>query len=132
MNIAILKGRLTATPELKKTTGGHSVTSFTVAVDDGYGEKKTTDFINCTAWRGTAEFLCKYFSKGDAVALSGKIKTRKYTDKDGNNRTAFEVVANDVEFCSTKNTGSEAEKDAGVNDADFTHSFAVSDDDLPF
>lgn len=100
MNVCALMGRLTADPELRQTGNGNSVVSFTVAVDRQYSkEEKQADFINVVAWRGTAEFIEKHFKKGQMIAVEGRIQTRKYEDKDGNNRTAFEVVANNVSFC---------------------------------
>ena len=90
MNVVCLLGRLTATPELKTTQSGVSVTSFSVAVDRTYqpkGAERQTDFINCVAWRNTAEFLCRYFQKGQRIALQGSLQSRSYTDKNGNNRT---------------------------------------------
>lgn len=111
MNIAILTGRLTADPELKTTPNGVSVCSFSVAVDRKYkqGEEKQADFINIVAWRGTAEFVSKYFSKGSAIGIEGSIQTRNYTDKNGNNRTAFEIVANNVHFIDSKRSQSGGE-----------------------
>lgn len=102
MNLVALMGRLTKTPELKTTPSGVSVTSFTIAVDRGYGENKQTDFINIVAWRKTAEFTCKHFTQGSKIAIEGSIQTRKYQDRDGNNRTAFEVVAKEVHFVDGK------------------------------
>lgn len=103
-NLAILTGRLTADPELKTTASGISVCSFSIAVDRTYkkGEDKQTDFINITCWRTTAEFVSKWFKKGSLIGIEGSIQTRKYQDKDGNNRTAFEVVANNVHFVESK------------------------------
>jgi single-strand DNA-binding protein len=103
-NLAILTGRLTANPELKTTTNGISVCTFGIAVDRAYkkGEEKQTDFLNVVCWRSTAEFVSKYFSKGNLIGIEGSIQTRKYTDKDGNNRTAFEIVANNVHFVESK------------------------------
>jgi single-strand DNA-binding protein len=103
-NIAILTGRLTADPELKTTSKGVSVCSFTIAVDRRFkqGEERQTDFITIVAWRQTAEFVSKHFKKGSAIGIEGSIQTRKYQDKDGNNRTAFEVVANNVQFMESK------------------------------
>lgn len=111
MNIAILTGRLTADPELKTTPNGVSVCSFSIAVDRKYkqGEEKQADFINIVAWRGTAEFVSKHFSKGSAIGIEGSIQTRKYTDKNGNNRTTFEVVANNVHFIDSKRSQSGGE-----------------------
>lgn len=102
INTSILMGRLTADPELKYTTSNIPVTSFTLAVDRGYGDEKQTDFINIVAWRKTAEFVSKWFNKGQLVAVEGSIQTRKYKDKNSNDRTAFEVVANNVHFAESK------------------------------
>ena len=103
-NLVILTGRLTADPELKYTQTNVPVCSFTIAVERKHkqGEDKQTDFINIVAWRNTAEFVSKYFSKGSMIGIEGAIQTRKYQDKDGNNRTAFEVVANNVQFVESK------------------------------
>lgn len=101
MNNITITGRLTADPELKQTQSGIAVTSFNVAVDRSYtakGQEKQTDFFTVVAWRGTAEFVCKYFGKGRLILIKGEMQSRKYTDKDGNNRTAWEIVANSVEF----------------------------------
>ena len=105
-------GRLVADPELKKTQNGTSVCSFRIAVDRNVTNKQTgekpTDFINIIAWRQTAEFVCKYFRKGDMIAIEGSLQTRSYTDKDGNNRTAYDVVANNVSFTGSKSEGAAA------------------------
>lgn len=105
MNKVILMGRLTTDPELKTTPNGISVTSFSLAVDRNYvkqGSERKTDFINIVAWRQRAEFICKYFSKGQLIALDGSIETRSYVDKNGNNRTAFEVVVENAYFTGDK------------------------------
>lgn len=105
LNIAAIMGRLTADPELRQTQSGNPVTSFTVAVDRSFvkqGQERETDFINVVAWRKTAEFVCRYFRKGSMIAVNGSIQTRKYQDRDGNNRTAFEIVADNVHFCENK------------------------------
>ncbi len=105
LNIAAIMGRLTADPELKSTQSGVSVVSFTLAVDRSYakaGTERQTDFINVVAWRSTAEFICRYFTKGQMMAVSGSIQTRNYEDKQGNKRTAFEIVASDVSFTGSK------------------------------
>lgn len=139
MNVAILMGRLTAEPELRHTANDIPVTSFTLAVDRRFknGENREADFINIVAWRQTAEFVSKYFRKGQLVAVEGSIQTRRYQDKDGNNRTAFEVVASNVHFAERKNDG--ASRPAG-EDAAPSYSNAESgdfseisgEDDLPF
>lgn len=111
LNVAAIMGRLTADPELKSTQSGVSVTSFTLAVDRSYakaGTERQTDFINVVAWRSTAEFVCRYFTKGQMMAVSGPIQTRNYEDKQGNKRTAFEIVANDVSFTGSKREGGSA------------------------
>ena len=126
-NIAILTGRLTTSPELKTTPSGVSVTSFSIAVDRGYGDKKQTDFINIVGWRQTAEFICKHFTQGSRIAIEGSIQTRKYQDRDGNNRTVFEVVANNVHFVDTKS----AKPSVDVNpDADPLKEFASNNSDF--
>jgi single-strand DNA-binding protein len=103
INCINIMGRLTDTPELKVTNSGTNVTTFTVAVERQYSKgEKQTDFINVVAWRGTAEFISKWFSKGQMIAVQGSLQTRKYQDKDGHNRTAFEVVAEQVSFCGDK------------------------------
>lgn len=105
LNRAVLMGRLTTDPELRQTPNGISVLSFSIAVDRTYGGKngeRQTDFINLVAWRQTAEFISRYFSKGQMIAVDGSIQTRNYTDKQGNNRTAFEVVVDNASFCGSK------------------------------
>jgi single-strand DNA-binding protein len=102
-NLTVLTGRLTADPELRYTPNNVPVTSFTIAVDRrSKGDDKQADFITIVAWRQTAEFVSKYFQKGSKIGVEGAIQTRKYTDKDGNNRTSFEVQANNVHFVESK------------------------------
>ncbi|MEE1153640.1 MAG: single-stranded DNA-binding protein [Acutalibacteraceae bacterium] len=101
LNNVILMGRLVAEPELRTTASGVSVCSFTVAVERSYvkqGEERQADFIDCVAWRQSAEFLTRYFAKGQLVALEGSLQKRSYQDKDGNNRYVTEVVVNSVHF----------------------------------
>ena len=104
LNVAVIMGRLVADPELRHTPNDIAVTTFTVAVDryTKAGADKQTDFIDVVAWRNTAEFVCKYFQKGRMMAVNGSIQTRTYTDKDGNKRKAFEIVASDVNFADSK------------------------------
>ena len=137
-NLVVLTGRLTADPELKTTSNGTSVVSFSIAVDrrNRTGEERQTDFINIVAWRSSAEFISKYFKKGSLIGIEGSIQTRKYTDKNGNNRTAFEVVANNVQFVESKRDGAASVgESAGFSNAD-VNDFAdlgdAQDDDLPF
>ena len=109
MNIICLLGRLTTDPELRRTQTDTAVTSFSVAVDRAFqpkgSEQRQADFINCVAWRQTAEFICRYFHKGQRIALQGSLQSRNYTDKDGNKRTAFEVVIDNAFFAESKNAG---------------------------
>ena len=134
-NLVVLTGRLTADAELKTTPSGVSVTSFTIAVDRrGKGEDKQADFINIVAWRQTAEFITKYFSKGSMIGIEGSIQTRRYQDKDGNNRTAFEVVASNVQFMESKRNDA---PHSGVDPLDRLQSkmndfTEINDGDMPF
>ncbi len=104
INNVVLMGRLTADPELRTTQTGKSVCSFTVAVDKrvAAGAERSADFINIVAWEHTANFVCRYFTKGSMIALQGSIQTRNYEDKTGAKRTAFEVNAREVSFCGSK------------------------------
>ena len=115
-NLVVLTGRLTSDPELKTTQTGVSVCSFSIAVERKYkqGEDRQADFINIVAWRGTAEFVSKYFTKGSMIGIEGSIQTRKYQDKDGNNRTAFEVIANNVQFIESKKPQGNGESNSSV------------------
>ena len=108
LNIVALMGRLTRDPEMRKTPQGVSVATFTVAVDRSFvkqGEERQADFIDIVCWRNTAEFVCKYFQKGSMIALNGSIQTRTYQDKNGTNRKAFEIVADNVHFAGEKKDG---------------------------
>lgn len=133
LNRAVLMGRVVADPEMRKTASNTSVTSFTLAVQRSYGkdEEKQTDFIDIVAWRGTAEFAAKWFTKGMQVAVSGKIQTRTWEDKEGHKRKAVEVVADEVFFADSKRESN------GSNDAfelplsDLPDEWAGSSD-LPF
>lgn len=140
-NLVVLTGRLTADPELKTTNTGISVTSFSIAVNRRYraGEETQTDFINIVAWRQTAEFITKYFKKGNMIGIEGSIQTRKYTDKNGNNRTVFEVVASNAQFVESKKdsapsagAGEEPASFSNAEGSDFTEIDSGMDDDLPF
>ena len=109
LNHAVLMGRLTAAPELRYTTCNIPVVSFTLAVNRNYGgrdRQNNTDFIDIVAWRQQAEFVSKYFNKGQLVAVEGSIQTRTYQDRNGNNRKAVEIVADRVHFAEGKNAQS--------------------------
>jgi single-strand DNA-binding protein len=132
MNVTILVGRLTADPELKHTQNGTATCSFSIAVNRAYSKDKEqqADFINIVAWRQTAEFITKYFKKGEKIGIVGSIQTRKWQDKDGNKRTAFEVVANSVEFVESKSSKPQA---AAENTSDASDWECLDDgEDLPF
>lgn len=135
LNLAAVQGRICADPELRHTQNDIAVCSFTIANDQGSGEKKKTSFIDVVAWRGTAELVCKWFNKGSAIIVQGSIQTRSYTDKDGNKRKAFEIVADNVHFAESKKDGNnnpsiQAEQKPAVDTGDFEE--MPSDDDLPF
>ena len=106
LNKIVIMGRLTRDPEMRQTGSGTSVTSFSLAVERDYsgrdGGEKQTDFIDAVAWRHTAEFVSKYFAKGDMAAVSGRLQIRDWTDKDGNKRRSAEVVADNVYFGGSK------------------------------
>lgn len=105
LNKIFIMGRLTRDPELRRTQSGTAVTSFSLAVDRDFksqsGEKET-DFIDVVAWRSTAEFVAKYFTKGRMAIVEGRLQIRPWTDKDGNNRRSAEVVANNIYFGDSK------------------------------
>lgn len=109
LNHITIMGRLTKDPELRFTQTQTPVASFTVAVDRDYsgkdGEKKETDFIDCVAWRSTAEFISKYFTKGSKAVVDGRLQLRDWTDKDGNKRRNAEIVVGSIYFCESKRTG---------------------------
>lgn len=106
LNHITIMGRLTRDPELRRTGSGVAVASFTVAVDRDFsgkdGGENETDFIDCVAWRGTGEFVSKYFNKGSMAVVSGRLQIRAWTDKDGNKRRTAEVVADNVYFGDSK------------------------------
>lgn len=133
-NLAILEGRLTSDPERKTTPNGVPVTSFSISVDRPYqkDKEKETDFITIVAWRQTAEFICKYFTKGSRIGIEGTIQTRKFQDKNGNNRTSFEVVANNVHFIDAmkKDKGPLIEVEEKLSE--FTEIGEINNADLPF
>jgi single-strand DNA-binding protein len=138
LNVVCLMGRLTANPELKHTQSGIPVVSFTIAADRTFtpkGQEKQADFINCVAWRNTAEFVEKYFRKGSMIIVQGSIQTRSYTDKDGNKRTAFEVLADQVFFGESKrdnapNVNADQPQFSAPATSDFEE--IVGSDELPF
>ncbi len=140
-NKAILIGRLTADPELKQTQSGISVCGFRIAVDRRYSgrdSERKADFINITSWRQQAEFVCRYFHKGDAIGIEGSIQTRNYEDKNGNKREAVEVVTDNVFFVGGKASGSGAPARPAPAEPAYSSGAASdfeevdTDNDLPF
>ena len=144
INNVVLMGRLVATPELRNTQTGIAVTSFSIAVERSFaraGEQRQADFIDCVAWRNTAEFITKYFQKGSMIAVTGSIQTRTYDDKNGSKRKATEIIVDQASFCGSKaetGTGSYSAPVAQApapsfstgSDGDFEE--IAGDDDLPF
>ena len=111
LNHIVLMGRLTRDPELRRTGSGIAVASFTLAVDRDYaaqGAEKETDFVDIVAWRNTAEFVSRYFTKGRMAVVTGRLQIRNWTDKDGNKRRSAEVVADNVYFGDSKRDGASA------------------------
>lgn len=139
INRVVLVGRMVRDPELKKTSSGASVTSFTIAVDNfaKVGGEKTTSFIPCTSWNKTAENIAKYCSKGSLVGVDGHLNQRSYEDKNGQKRSVVEVTAESVQFLEKKGAASEASDyqpdDSGLEKESVAHEgIDSSDDDLPF
>lgn len=134
MNLIGISGRLTAEPELKKTQSGISVCQVNVAVKRPK-VKDTTDFLTVVLWRQSAEFLCQYAHKGDLVGVQGMLTTRKYQDRDGNNGTITEIVADNVELLSSQSENKGNNSFGGQNDPlnDLRNKIdAMSDDECPF
>lgn len=130
LNIICLCGRIVHNPELKRTNSGSEVTTFAVAVErnrTGQDGQKIVDYIDVVAWRKTAEFICKYFSKGSWIAVNGSLQTRTFEDKNGNKRKVFEVVADNVHFA-----GSSGETRQQDYMPDFVEVDDGDDDGVPF
>ena len=142
LNIIVLQGRLVRDPEMRTTQSGVAVASFTLAVDRDFGGRdggeKQTDFIDCTAWRHTAEFVSKYFSKGRMAVVSGRLQIDNYTDNDGNKRKAAKVIADNIYFGDSKKDGTACGQSDGQNTEQITPASAgfvtvdVDNSELPF
>lgn len=139
INMVALIGRLTFEPEVRTTPSGVSVMHFQIACDRSYqrsGQDRQADFIDCVAWRQTAEFISRYFHKGSMIAVEGTLQTSSYTDKNGNQRKQVEVLAKNVSFCGSKSetsgaAGSQPEpNNSNADNSDFDE--IPDDDDLPF
>lgn len=130
LNKIILMGRLTRDPELRQTQGGTKVASFALAVDRDYAApdgKRETDFVECVAWRGTAEFAAKYFAKGQMAALEGRLQVRDWTDKDGIKRRSYEVIVESLYFA-----GSKRQSEAQAEPVDFQEVPESEEGEIPF
>lgn len=144
LNVVAIIGRMVNDPELKTTNSGKSVCSFRIANDSGYKDasgQSQTNWLYVTAWGKTAEFVCKYFPKGSLIAIDGRLQTRQYQDKNGQNRTAVEIVAQNASFCGSKSTSPapqnaaqrpavSSQRTQGEPDADYA--LIEDDGDLPF
>lgn len=111
LNVVAIMGRLAADPQLRQTTTGKNVASFRIACDRGRRDangQSQADWLDVVAWDRTAEFVCKYFQKGSLIAIDGRLQSRSYQDKNGNNRTAVEVVANNISFAGAKRQDSQS------------------------
>ena len=116
LNKVTIMGRLCADPELRRTQSGIAVCNARIAVERNYADQdgeRATDFFDAVAWRGTAEFLCKYFEKGRKVLLDGRLQTRQWTDRDGNKRVSVELVAESVYFADSKPAEAQGDTDEG-------------------
>ena len=135
LNKVFLQGRLVADPELRHTQQGRPVASYRLAVDRGYKSKdsnaQNTDFVNIVSWRNTAEFVCKYFTKGRMMLVEGRLQMRDYTDRDGNRRVAAEVVTDNVHFADSRKDGSNNE-DGSLQESAGFEELTDDDGDLPF
>ena len=124
LNIVAIMGRLVADPELRTTTQGTHVCTFRIACERSYskpGEQRRADFVDIVAWGKTAEFICKFFQEGSMIAVDGSLQTRNYQDKQGNKRTAVEVVANNISFAGEKAADKPAARDFDQQTQNYTH-----------
>lgn len=136
LNHIDVMGRLTRDPELRRTQSGTAVASFTLAVSRDFSDKDKADFIDVVAWKSTAEFVSKYFSKGRTAVVSGRLQMRDWIDKDGNKRRSAEVIAENVYFGDSKRDTLESNAD-NSDAADISYGYSdfeeiQSEDDLPF
>ena len=141
LNVVAIMGRLAADPQMRQTQAGKSVCSFRIACDRGRKDangQNQTDWLDVVAWDKTADFVSRYFSKGSMIAVTGRLQSRNYQDKNGNNRTAIEIVAQNVSFCGEKKQDAKSFPPANENALNFAQGgnddFAPVDDadDLPF
>lgn len=124
LNVVAIMGRLVADPELRTTQQGTNVCTFRIACERSYtpkGQQRQADFVDIVAWGKTAEFICKFFQKGSMIAIDGSLQTRNYQDKQGNKRTAVEVVANNISFAGAKAEDKPAARDFDQQTQNYTH-----------
>lgn len=136
LNNIVLQGRLTRSPEMKATASGNSCATFTLACEQDYKNKngeRDTDYFDVVAWRGTADFVQRYFSKGQMAVVSGRLQTRQWTAEDGGKRKTVQIVADNVYFCGRENSGQATEQateqPAAVEESGY---IPVDDVELPF
>ena len=139
LNRVIMMGRLTAEPECKNTQSGATFCRFTIAVDRDFADKdgnRQADFFGILAWKGTADFVSKYFHKGQMIAVQGRLQTDTYTDKEGVTRKSWDIVADQVYFAEGKRDNSNQQSNKNVNveyeDHQPAETFVQVSDDLPF
>lgn len=135
MNKVIITGRLTKDPELRSTQNGTNVAKYTIAINTGYGEKQQTDFINVTTWGKSGEFVSKYFKKGQAIGIVGRLNSNNYEDKNGNKRYSLEVITEDIEFIGDKKEEKIQQEEVLVPNnykSDYETTLTIDDDMLPF
>jgi single-strand DNA-binding protein len=124
LNVVAIMGRLVADPELRTTQQGTNVCTFRIACERSYtpkGQQRQADFVDIVAWGKTAEFICKFFQRGSMIAVEGSLQTRNYQDKQGNKRTAVEVLANNISFAGAKAADKPAARDFDQQTQNYTH-----------
>ena len=135
MNKVQLIGRLTKDPELRYTKSNIAVANYSIAVNDGYGEKQQTQFINISTWGKSGEFVSKYFKKGQAIAIVGRLNNNNYEDKNGNKRYSLEVVTEDIEFIGNKKEEKVQQEEVLVPSnytSNYETTLSLDDEDLPW
>mgnify|MGYP004647349999 CR=1 FL=1 len=135
MNKVQLTGRMVNDPTLRYTKQNTPVASYTIAINTGYGEKQQTDFINVTTWGKSGEFVHKYFKKGQAIALVGRLRSNNYEDRNGNKRYTVEVITEDIEFVGSKKQDDPVPEETQFPDnykSEYQNNIILNDDFLPF
>jgi len=135
MNKVQLIGRLTKDPELRFTKSNIAVANYSIAVNDGYGEKQQTQFINVSTWGKSGEFVSKYFKKGQAIAIVGRLNSNNYEDKNGNKRYSLEVITEDIEFIGDKKEEKVQQEEVFIPNnykTQYQSNLSPDDEDLPW